>query len=144
MRNTYLSRSALKAALLPFFPAGRAGTALLPLRLSVVAAVLFHGFVPSLFGQADSRAEEIQREREANKSQQKAETMNRAEKFIYEIEAKRLLRRLSSGWNGFRVKIGGMPAGGGFAVGPEYHRDELLSGNLAFRTSAELSTKVYQ
>ena len=43
MRNTYLSRSALKAALLPFFPAGRAGTALLPLRLSVVAAFLFHG-----------------------------------------------------------------------------------------------------
>jgi len=96
-----------------------------------------------LFGQADSRAEEIQREREEHHRQVKAEKMNRAEKLIYEIEDKKVLRRINSGWNGLRVKIGGLPAGGGFAAGPEYHRDELLSGNLSFRTSAELS-KVYQ
>src|SRR6266545_1738997 len=111
MRNTYLSRSALKAALLPFFPAGRAGTALLLLRLSVVAAFLFHGFVPCLFGQADSRVEEIQREREERHKQAKAETKNRVEKLMYEIEEKKLLRRISSGWNGFGVKIGELPAG---------------------------------
>ncbi len=108
-----------------------------------LSAILMQLFVPCLFGQADSRAEEIQREREEHHRQVKAEKMNRAEKLIYEIEDKKVLRRINSGWNGLRVKIGGLPAGGGFAAGPEYHRDELLSGNLSFRTSAELS-KVYQ
>ena len=109
-----------------------------------LSATLMLLFVPCLFGQADSRAEEIQREREAHKSQVKPGKMNRVEKSIYEIEDKKVLRRINSGWNGLRVRIGGLPAGSGFAAGPEYHRDELLSGNLAFRTSAELSTKVYQ
>jgi hypothetical protein len=62
----------------------------------------------------------------------------------YYVEQKRILPRVNSGWDGFRMKIGGLPQGGGFAGGPEYHREDLLSGNLTFRTSAELSTKVYQ
>jgi hypothetical protein len=99
--------------------------------------------VPCLFGQADSRAEEIQREREEAHSQAQPETMNRVEKSIFQIEDKKLLRRINSGWSGLRVKIGGLPAGGGCAAGPEYHRDDLLSRNLNFRTSAELSTTVY-
>jgi len=97
-----------------------------------------------VFGQDDPRAEAIQRERDEVHSQAEPETMNRVEKSIYEIEDKKVLARLNSGWNGFRAKIGGLPAGGGFAAGPEYYRNDLLFGNLNFRTSAELSTKVYQ
>src|SRR5437867_9350380 len=65
------------------------------------SAILMLLIVPSLFGQADSRAEEIQREREERHKQAKAETKNRVEKLMYEIEEKKLLRRISSGWNGF-------------------------------------------
>ena len=100
--------------------------------------------VPCLFGQADSRAEEIQREREQAHRQARPETMNKVEKAIYHVEENRILPRINSGWNGLRAKIGGLPQGGGFAAGPEYHREDLLSGALSFRTSAELSTKLYQ
>jgi outer membrane protein assembly factor BamA len=100
--------------------------------------------VPCLFAQDDSRASVIQREREEVHSQVKPETMNRVEKLIFEVEDKKLLPRINSGWNGFRAKIGGLPAGGGFAAGPEYSRDDLLLGNLNFRTSAELSLRLYQ
>ena len=109
----------------------------------------FSGFlpllvVPCLFAQDDSRAGAIQQERKEAHSQVKPEAMNRVEKLIFEIEDKKLLPRINSGWNGFRAKIGGLPAGGGFAAGPEYYRDDLLSGNLNFRTSAELSLRLYQ
>jgi outer membrane protein assembly factor BamA len=97
-----------------------------------------------LFGQADLREEQIQREREESHRQAQPETMNKVEKAVYYVEVKRILPRINSGWNGLRAKIGGLPQGGGFAAGPEYYRDDLLSGNLNFRTSAELSTKVYQ
>jgi hypothetical protein len=97
-----------------------------------------------LFGQADLREEQIQREREESHRQAQPETMNKVEKAVYYVEVKRILPRINSGWNGLRAKIGRLPQGGGFAAGPEYYRDDLLSGNLNFRTSAELSTKVYQ
>jgi len=101
--------------------------------------------VPCLFAQGDdSRAAAIQREREEAHRQVEPETMNRVEKLVYEVEDKKVLPRVNSGWNGFRAKIGGLPAGGGLAGGPEYYRDDLLSGNLNFRTSAELSTNLYQ
>jgi outer membrane protein assembly factor BamA len=101
-------------------------------------------FVACLFGQYDSRAEVIQREREETHSQAQPETMNRVEKSIHEIEDKKVLRSLNASWSGFRVKIGGFPAGGGFAVGPEYHHDNLLSKGLTFRTSAKVSVNAYQ
>ena len=62
-----------------------------------LSAILMLLIIPSLFGQADSRAEEIQREREERHKQAKAETKNRVEKLMYEIEEKKLLRRISSG-----------------------------------------------
>jgi outer membrane protein assembly factor BamA len=36
-----------------------------------------------------------------------------------------------------------MVTGGGFAIGPEYLREDLFSGNLTVRTSAQVSTRGY-
>ena len=100
--------------------------------------------VPHLFGQMDSRAAEIQREREQQREEVEPQDMKKVEKAVFEIEEKRLIQRFQYGWNGLRLKVGSLPAGSGFAAGPEYHRDELFSGQMSFRTSAELSTRLYQ
>src|SRR5262245_37024377 len=88
-----------------------------PRRVSGVSLALVAVLLSArgLFGQEDSRAEQIGLEREAVHSQVEPETMNKVEKAVYQIEDKRLLPRINSGWNGIRVKIGGLPQGGGFS-----------------------------
>src|SRR5262249_28563179 len=56
----------------------------------------------------------------------------------------KLPERLMGGFNGLNVKFGGLVAGSGFALGPQYLREDLISGNLTFRVAAEASTKLYQ
>jgi hypothetical protein len=36
-----------------------------------------------------------------------------------------------------------MVTGGGFALGPEYFREDLLGGNLNTRLAAQISTRGY-
>jgi outer membrane protein assembly factor BamA len=55
-----------------------------------------------------------------------------------------VLERLSAGFNGLRVKLGGMVTGGGFGFGPEYFREDLLDGRMSFRAAAQTSVKNYQ
>ncbi|MFB3924177.1 MAG: BamA/TamA family outer membrane protein [Terriglobia bacterium] len=54
------------------------------------------------------------------------------------------MERVSAGVAGFRLKLGGLVPGGGFALGPEYLRDDLAEGNLVFRSAAQASIKGYQ
>jgi outer membrane protein assembly factor BamA len=56
----------------------------------------------------------------------------------------RILERFTDGYNGFRLKVGGLAPGGGFALGPEYSREGLLGGRLDFRASAQRSSRGYQ
>ena len=60
------------------------------------------------------------------------------------IERNRLLDRAKSGLNGLRLKWGGLPSGAGFAIGPEYVREDLLSGQMNFRVSTVVSMKAAQ
>ena len=97
-----------------------------------------------VFGQTDSRSGEIQKERQERATHLKAEPQSQVERGMVEIEEKKLPERLLGGFNGLGAKFGGLVAGSGFALGPQYLREELLSGNLTFRTSAEASYKLYQ
>jgi len=116
MRNTYLSRSALKAALLPFFPAGRAGTALLLLRLSVVAAFLFHGsgkageLRGALYAQSEpveeSRAAEIVAARQAKAEKVTPEVNGGLERSMLFVKDSKILDRITGGIGGLRLKLG--------------------------------------
>ena len=45
--------------------------------------------------------------------------------------------------SGLRLNLGGLPSGGGFAIGPEYYRTGLLKGQMHFRTSATGSLKLW-
>jgi outer membrane protein assembly factor BamA len=99
---------------------------------------------PALLGQVDSRTEEIQSERLEKSAQLETEQGSKVEQKLLLIEEKKLIERLQAGVNGLGPKIGGLVAGSGFAIGPQYRRDDLFSGGLTFRTSAEASYKLYQ
>jgi len=97
-----------------------------------------------LFGQADSRVAEIEKERQERSAHLEADRRSKFEQKLVDIEQMKLLERLLGGVHGFQPKIGGLVSGSGFAIGPEYLREDLFSGNLTFRTSAQASYKLYQ
>ena len=98
----------------------------------------------SALGQSDSRAALIEEEREHKKAQMQRESASKLERRLVYIERNRILERARSGLNGLRLKWGGLPSGGGFAIGPEYVRDDLLLGQMNFRLSGAISTKGYE
>jgi hypothetical protein len=57
------------------------------------------------------------------------------------LEDKRLLERFSRGIGGVRVVLGNLMPGAGFALGPEYYRDEIRDGAVQFRVAARASLR---
>jgi outer membrane protein assembly factor BamA len=89
--------------------------------------------------QTGSRLEEIAAEQEQKASQIKPEQQGKLERAMLEFRERNLLQRFSNGLAGFHLKLGGMGAGTGFGIGPEYRRTGLLGGPLNFRASAQTS-----
>jgi outer membrane protein assembly factor BamA len=92
----------------------------------------------------NSRTEEIQRARQQRTPELHPEDVSKTERFLRTLKDDRFLERLANGFNGFGVKLGGMVTGGGFGVGPQYLREDLLHGNMRFRSSAQISTRNYR
>jgi outer membrane protein assembly factor BamA len=95
----------------------------------------------ALHAQPDSRSAQIQAEQDAKSASLKPETQSKTEQVMLRFKDDRILERFTDGIAGFRVKLGGLVSGSGFAAGPEYKRTDLADGKLALRTSAEWSTK---
>ncbi len=90
-----------------------------------------------------TRTGEIEQARAQKAATLKPEEVSKAERVLRDIRDRKLLERISSGYNGLRVKLGNMVTGGGFALGPEYLREDLFGGNLTARASAQASTRRY-
>ena len=90
-----------------------------------------------------TRVEEIERARSVKESMLKPEKVSDTERFLLNLKNRKWVERLTAGYNGFRIKIGNMVTGGGFALGPEYFREDLKDGNLTVRSSAQFSTRGY-
>lgn len=86
----------------------------------------------------------IQQEREAKAARLAPERVSKWEDRIRLINEKKIPQRLSYGYNGLRVKAGGMITQGGFGIGPEYFREDLLNGRLEAQLSYQISTRAYQ
>ncbi|MDX2266749.1 MAG: BamA/TamA family outer membrane protein [Bryobacter sp.] len=101
------------------------------------------GLLPTIgFSQSSgTRAQEIEAAREAKAKTIKPDEVSKTENFLRNVKDQKLLERLTAGYNGFRPKIGNMVTGAGFAVGPEYFREDLLGGNLQARAGAQISTR---
>ena len=92
-----------------------------------------------LTAQVNSRAEEIQQARREKAEKVAPEVVSKSENTLNYIKEKKLLERFMAGIGGFRVKLGGLATGQGFALGPEYLRQDLAHGNVIFRGSARAS-----
>ncbi len=80
----------------------------------------------TLAGQEPTRTELILAERDQKERTLKPEEPSKAEQRLNWIKDAGLLERFSEGIHGFRLKLGGLAPGGGFAVGPELIQPGLL------------------
>jgi len=115
---------------------------LLPSLLALLLAVMWG--LPYAAAQADSRAAQIETARQEKAKNLQPDEPSKPEQFLRAFTERKMLERVSAGAAGFRVKLGGLVQGGGFAIGPEYLRRDLAHGNLLFRTAAQASMKRYE
>lgn len=94
--------------------------------------------------QIDSRAAEIEAARDKKAQTLEPDTPTPTERRLVEIRDKRVLERITAGIAGFRVKLGGLASGSGFAAGPEYLRRDLWNRRALFRGTAQASLRRYQ
>jgi hypothetical protein len=95
------------------------------------------------FAQSDSRASEIEAERQKKADSLKPETLSKGEAILHKANDMRLIERTTEGIAGLHIVLGNMVTGSGFALGPEYIRRDLKDGNIVFRTAVRASTKQY-
>ncbi|MFN0170838.1 MAG: BamA/TamA family outer membrane protein [Bryobacteraceae bacterium] len=88
------------------------------------------------YSQVDSRAAEIQAERQKKSETVKPESNPGIERTLLRINDQKIVERILGGLNGLRIKLGGLAVAQGFAVGPEYVREDLAKGQVRFRAAA--------
>lgn len=109
-----------------------------------MAVLILLAFCPRVFSQEETRASTIESARHEKAKNLAPEQLSKGEQVLKEFRDKKVIERFSAGIAGFRVKLGGLVSGGGFAIGPEYLRKDLAHGNLIFRSSAQTSLRKYQ
>lgn len=93
---------------------------------------------------AQTRTGEIEAARDAKTAELKPETVTTFERILLEVKERNILERLTYGFNGLRAKFGDMATSSGFALGPEFYREDLYDGNLRVSASAALSIRGWQ
>lgn len=91
-----------------------------------------------------TRAAQIEAERDRKATELTPDEPTRAEQVLTRIKDEKILERIQAGYNGFRGRIGGLATGGGFALGPEYAREDLAHGKLQLRSAAVFSFRNFQ
>jgi hypothetical protein len=94
--------------------------------------------------QTTSRIDEVLAEREQKAASLAPENPSNVERRLDWVKDAAVLERLTGGVGGFRLKLGGLVTGSGFAAGPEYSRDGLFGGRFNLRTAAQASMRGYQ
>lgn len=91
-----------------------------------------------------TRAEEIQAARKKKAAELKPEVASKTEQRLVAFKENRILEKFTYGIGGLRARIGALVTGSGFAIGPEYFRDDLKGGQILFRATTQFSTNRYQ
>ena len=113
------------------------------LRITIpLVVILFLG--TSLTAQVESRAAEIEAARDRKAQALEPDTPTKTERNLVYLRDKRILERITAGIAGFRLKLGGLASGSGFALGPEYLRRDLWNQTALFRGAAQMSFRGYQ
>jgi hypothetical protein len=104
--------------------------------LSLIAA--------ALNAQAQTRTDEIATARDQKAASLQQESVSGFENLMLQVKQRKVLERITTGFNGVRVQIGDMATGSGFSVGPEFFREDILDGQLLINASAAISTSAWQ
>ena len=111
---------------------------------SVRSLVLAMSAAAGLQAQQDSRLAILEEQQQAKAERLTPEQQNKVERGLNWFRDKGILETFQEGINGWRVKLGGMAPGSGFAAGPEFHNANLWGGRTSFRASAQQSTRGYR
>lgn len=87
-----------------------------------------------------SRAGEIEQARAKKAKHLRPEKASKAEERLNYIKDRKLLERSGTGYHSLTLVFGGLGTGQGFALGPQYLRNDLAKGRLSFRTSARAAS----
>jgi len=91
-----------------------------------------------------SRAEEIEAARKRKAQNLTTPEQSGLERALLYIKDSRLLDKWKYGWAGFKPRIGALVTGSGFAIGPEFLRDDLKGGSIAVRVTIQASAHLYE
>lgn len=97
-----------------------------------------------VWAQPATRVAEIEAERDRKAAALAPEEVSGGEKVLYDIQQRKLLERIVAGIGGLRLAFGGLATGSGFALGPEYLRQDLAKGKVELRASARASFSLWQ
>jgi len=109
--------------------------------LWAIAFMLIFGLVCQ--GQ-ETRTAEIEQQQDKKLAEAKPDEPGKVEKALDYIEDGDILERLTSGYHGWNLRLGGLVQGSGFALGPEYRLHTDLLGGSNFLVGGQISTKLYQ
>jgi outer membrane protein assembly factor BamA len=94
--------------------------------------------------QPQTRAAQIEQQRTQKAQNLEPEIPPKGERILVGIEQNPIFQALFESPTGFRLALGGLVTQGGFAMGPEYYRPDLLNGEMQFRIGARASFRRYQ
>lgn len=91
----------------------------------------------------ETRTQELERQIDDKAGRLHYDEPQKLEKDLFFIEDNKILERITSGFKGLNVRLGGLIQGSGFALGPEWHMHRESLGS-DFYLGAQFSTKLYQ
>jgi outer membrane protein assembly factor BamA len=91
-----------------------------------------------------TREDAIQAARKDKAARLEPEETSKLEHALNTVEEKRILQRLTYGIGGLHLRLGGLVTGSGFALGPEFTRDDLAGGKVHLRLTTQFSTRWFQ
>ncbi len=105
---------------------------------------IFGLIAAALNSHAQTRTDEIEKERREKSLAIHPEKVSRFEYMLLQIKQRKLLERISTGYNGLRIQIGSLATGSGFAAGPDFLREDLLDGKMRINAGATVSAGLWQ
>src|SRR5262245_61466952 len=81
----------------------------------------------------ESRAQQIESVRTEKEANLQPEAEPKLQRNIESVQSSLPYKLLTSGIDGFGVRLGQLPSGNGFAIGPQFSRSDFMGGRLALR-----------
>jgi outer membrane protein assembly factor BamA len=93
---------------------------------------------------AQTRTAEIDAARDLKAQQLQPEKVSSIENLLLQVKQRKLVERLTYGLNGLRIQVGKMATGSGFALGPQFYREDLANSQVRVDASALISVRSWR